>query len=299
MPDLRLTIGWRKHVKAQRLRRRCGLEGLFALLDLWEYCGAHRTDGDLVGMTDEDIEIASQWDGEPGLLVRSLREVGYLDGPPGASVVHDWADHQPWISSSKRRQADAKIGAMTRWHNAGRHGVPEPGCPLCAGSNAGSNAESNAGSNETDASSIETPCDLLCPSTNSNSNSNSSTNSSTNSSSNSATTSAPPLDEPTAAPVLVYPCNGIPATWDLAAEQVEHWSTLYPDLDVTTECRKALAWIEANQRKTARGMPRFLNGWLSRCNDAPNRNGNSRDAEAIPPYHKRFIPKHLHVSDEQ
>jgi hypothetical protein len=57
----------------------------------------------------------------------------------------------------------------------------------------------------------------------------------------------------------------------LTAEQLARWSDLYerPVLVITAECRKALSWIEANRtrRKTARGMLRFLDGWIQRSTD--------------------------------
>ena len=68
---------------------------------------------------------------------------------------------------------------------------------------------------------------------------------------------------------LTFPTNGHPQSWQLTREQVAEWVELYPGLDVEAECRKALAWIKANRRKTSRGMPRFLVGWLNRANDAP------------------------------
>ena len=67
-------------------------------------------------------------------------------------------------------------------------------------------------------------------------------------------------------PVLVFPVAGTSAarTWSLTAEQVESWERSYPGVDVTAECRKALAYLEANAKKTAKGMPRFLVAWLNR-----------------------------------
>lgn len=67
--------------------------------------------------------------------------------------------------------------------------------------------------------------------------------------------------------VLVYPCNGKPATWELRQSQVAHWREMFPELDIPAECRAALAWVEANHKKTASGMPRYLVSWLGRSND--------------------------------
>jgi hypothetical protein len=69
--------------------------------------------------------------------------------------------------------------------------------------------------------------------------------------------------------VMTFPVNGGSKTWSLTKKQVEEWAALYPGLDVIAECSKSLAWVRANRRKTSRGMPKFLVGWLNRANDAP------------------------------
>ena len=78
-------------------------------------------------------------------------------------------------------------------------------------------------------------------------------------------------DDPT---VLRLPCEGPVPIWDLTRSQIARWQELYPSLDVEAECRSALAWVEASpeRRKTAKGAPRFLQGWLGRAKDrAPQR----------------------------
>lgn len=77
-----------------------------------------------------------------------------------------------------------------------------------------------------------------------------------------------PLVEPER-PVLEFPCDGNPSTWALVESQLAQWRELYPSLDVDAVCRDALAWVlaDSSKRKTARGMPRFLVGWLSRTQD--------------------------------
>lgn len=75
----------------------------------------------------------------------------------------------------------------------------------------------------------------------------------------------PPDDSPI---VLTFPVVGNPdvPTWDLRASQVEAWSKIFPGVNVTHECRKALGWIQVNpaKTKTTRGMPKFLYSWLER-----------------------------------
>ncbi|MEK9723290.1 MAG: hypothetical protein VW405_07375 [Rhodospirillaceae bacterium] len=64
--------------------------------------------------------------------------------------------------------------------------------------------------------------------------------------------------------VLLFPCQGAEPSWPLTAPQVASWQQLYPDLDILAECRQALAYVTANGRKTARGMPAFLVNWFNR-----------------------------------
>jgi len=66
---------------------------------------------------------------------------------------------------------------------------------------------------------------------------------------------------------LTFPCVGSHREWHLRESLLREWENLYPGLDIRAECRKALAWIQANRarRKTARGMTRFLVNWLNRA----------------------------------
>lgn len=58
--------------------------------------------------------------------------------------------------------------------------------------------------------------------------------------------------------------------WGLTDTKIAEWQALFPNADVPGECRKALAWVQANgeRRKTGRGMTRFLVGWLTRTVDS-------------------------------
>lgn len=87
---------------------------------------------------------------------------------------------------------------------------------------------------------------------------------------------------PVSTPFLQFPVVGSAdaPTWTLSVEQCAEWVALYPGLDVRGEARKALAWVRADptRRKTARGMTRFLVGWLSRAVDA----GRARQPVTMP-----------------
>ena len=54
--------------------------------------------------------------------------------------------------------------------------------------------------------------------------------------------------------------------WYCTQEQAICWAEAYRKLDVVAEALKAKAWLISNQsnRKSPRGMGKFLNGWFSR-----------------------------------
>lgn len=79
-------------------------------------------------------------------------------------------------------------------------------------------------------------------------------------------------------------CDGTDFAVPLAL--VAELEQAYPRADVTGELRKARAWCVANptQRKTRRGAPKFLTGWIGRASD---RAGPVSDAP--PPRQRRQL----------
>lgn len=66
----------------------------------------------------------------------------------------------------------------------------------------------------------------------------------------------------------------------VSAEEIKKYRELYPAVDVDQEIRKMIGWLDANpaNRKTPRGINKFINGWLSRAQDSarpsqPKKNG--------------------------
>lgn len=62
-------------------------------------------------------------------------------------------------------------------------------------------------------------------------------------------------------------------SWGLLKDKYDEYKETYPGLDVDGEFRKAKQWCVDNpaKRKTAGGMGKFLNGWLSRAKSSqPN-----------------------------
>jgi hypothetical protein len=73
--------------------------------------------------------------------------------------------------------------------------------------------------------------------------------------------------------------------WTLAPSLQAELEQDYPAVSVAAELRKARAWLVANprRRKTARGMPRFLVGWLNRANRATGIRRGDRAVIIAPP----------------
>jgi hypothetical protein len=83
--------------------------------------------------------------------------------------------------------------------------------------------------------------------------------------------------------LLTFECDGPVKEWHLAQATVDSLRAAYPSLDVLGEARKALAWVQADpgRKKTARGMLRFLTGWMGRAQD--HGRGRGVPAAAPPP----------------
>ena len=142
--DARIAVGFPTHPKTKKLIRRIGVGGAWSLVCLFLWASVNRSDGDLTGMSDEDIELAAEWVGDDGALVAALVSVRYLDGAEDNRSIHDWVDHNPWAAGSDMRSARARWNAAKRHHGEAEADrlVPE----YAASRNAVSGASSNASS---------------------------------------------------------------------------------------------------------------------------------------------------------
>ena len=70
--------------------------------------------------------------------------------------------------------------------------------------------------------------------------------------------------------------------YGVTQSQIDHWRELFPAVDVMQCLRTMIAWLEANstKKKTMRGMPKFITGWLSREQD---RGGTRQAAPLLKP----------------
>jgi len=119
--DARIATGLPAHPKTKKLIRRLGPGAGWHLVCLFLWAVSNRSNGNLAGMSDEDLEIAVDWAGEPGAFVGALVEVRFLDGEEGARSIHDWADHNPYAASAEDRSQSSAWAALCRRY--GREGA--------------------------------------------------------------------------------------------------------------------------------------------------------------------------------
>jgi hypothetical protein len=88
-------------------------------------------------------------------------------------------------------------------------------------------------------------------------------------------TICPEIENPP--PVIEIPLIPRDGIYPVTAEQVAEWQEAYPGIDVMQELRHARQWCLADTRrcKTARGVTRFLVGWLGRAQDRGGRVWNA------------------------
>lgn len=139
--DARIQTTLPAHPKTKRLLRALGGEGGWYLVRLFLWAAENRSDGDLTGISDEDIELAIDWPGAPRTFVDALHACGFVEGPEGARGIHDWADHNGWACGAAMRAAKARWNAIKRHHGeaAADRQVPEYRATSSATSNAPSN----------------------------------------------------------------------------------------------------------------------------------------------------------------
>lgn len=121
--DARISTGLPGHPKTKKLLRRLGHAGPWGLVCLFLWAASNRSDGDLSGMSIEDIELAADWQGAEGEFVRALCEVGFLDGEVVGYRIHDWAEHNPWAAGSADRSEASKWAALCKRY--GRAGAAD------------------------------------------------------------------------------------------------------------------------------------------------------------------------------
>ena len=125
--DARIATSLPSHPKTKKLVKRLGGAAGWHLVCLFLWAAANRPDGDLDGLSDEDVELAVDWSGEDGAFVEALAAVGFLDGEQGARRIHDWAEHNPGAAGADARKEKASFAALVRQHGRAQaeHMMPD------------------------------------------------------------------------------------------------------------------------------------------------------------------------------
>jgi hypothetical protein len=113
--DARISTALPRHPKTVKIQRQLGATGCWSLVCLFLWAAENRPDGDLRGMSAEDIAIAANWPETPGDFVRTLADVRFLDGQEAGYRIHDWAEHNPYVASRPQRAEAARLAAEARW----------------------------------------------------------------------------------------------------------------------------------------------------------------------------------------
>lgn len=108
--DIRIKGSFFSHYKTLKLAKLATWEAPIRLQQLWFFASDNRPDGNLTGMDDDDIALASGWMHETRTFVEALLSCGWLDGEPGARHLHDYIEHQPWVQERARKVADGSRG---------------------------------------------------------------------------------------------------------------------------------------------------------------------------------------------
>lgn len=121
--DIRLAVGFLDHPKTIKLRRKLGWEGFESLLRLWCWSAQYRPDGVFNDMTEEDIEIAAQWNNENNesltnrsTFVTTLVELRWLDVDNGVYSLHKWVDRNGYAASANDRSDKSRFSRMAKTH---------------------------------------------------------------------------------------------------------------------------------------------------------------------------------------
>ena len=72
--------------------------------------------------------------------------------------------------------------------------------------------------------------------------------------------------------------------YPVTQSQIDHWSELYPAVDIKQELLKMKGWLESNpnRRKTKRGINAFITSWLAREQDRGHKPSGTNSRQEIP-----------------
>lgn len=113
--DIRIKVSFPHHPKTKKLKRRIGAEGVLCLITLWIFTAQNKPDGNLKGMSEEDIELAAGWEGDAGRMLGALLDVGFAVRTHDGFALHDWKENNPYAAAAPERSESARKAANARW----------------------------------------------------------------------------------------------------------------------------------------------------------------------------------------
>ncbi|MDO9463784.1 MAG: hypothetical protein Q7J67_00545 [bacterium] len=119
--DFRVAVSFPHHPKTKKLIRQLGYEAVYSLINLWSFVAMNKPSGVLNNMDIDDIEIASDWNGECSKFVLALLEHKFIDEISGVYSIHDWKDHNGYAFYSPERSKKAKNAAESRWNKKNKN----------------------------------------------------------------------------------------------------------------------------------------------------------------------------------
>lgn len=121
--DYRVEEGWVDDPKTHHLIRLLGFEGPYRLHQVWSYTTRYRPTGDLTGIHAEDLFRALGWGTKGPDIWTALLEAGWIEKVRDRILVHEWREHQPWVSAREKRSERALRGWEKR-REGGQGSVP-------------------------------------------------------------------------------------------------------------------------------------------------------------------------------
>lgn len=231
----------------------------------------------------EEVEAAADWRGKKGRLSELLVTTGFLDQTEAGLEVHDLFDHAPDYVVKRAAREEARASAGTSISDLRRAAVN------VRWAKRRKTAENAAQAIQTDTSEKHLNTFVIQTDTNGFPPTPTPTPVSISKRKSKGTyVSAEPLPRSTPEPLseFVFPTTGNPKEWTAPASLVAELSEAYDTLNVPSQMAAAVMWAKTNpgKRKTARGMPAFLNRWMSNhVNGWRNGNESNGNGHKKPP----------------
>lgn len=252
-------------MKFKRLVRNLGcrqFQAVGILESIWMMAQTSAVQGDIGRFSDEDIAAWIDYDGNEVELIEALVNAGYLDRcEVYRLVIHDWEDHCPsWTKSHVKNHHNSEFAvAVTKPDKCLEDDNPKPS----------SKPSSKASSKPCMQTLAPPPPNLACKPSPNQTKPNL-TNLEASASCPEASGEAPQTEVPKSE--FDFPVRGSKSEdWNCPPEKIREWQECFPDLNVKSELASARQWVRdrPENRKTARGMVRFLSGWIQRAQNNP------------------------------